>query len=162
MATRVSYIPYASDARDQSDWNPEWSRRARGFPTYAAIRQLGRNGIAELVERCCGHAHALVTQIGRLDGAEVVFEPTLNQGLVRFVDKRSAATPADHDRRTDAVIERICGSGDALFSGTTWRGLRAMRVSVCGWHTNSADVERTVNCVARAIEQEGENSIRDS
>ena len=66
------------------DWNPEWSRRSRCFAAYAAIRQLGRQGIAELVDRCCHHAHSIVTRIGKLDGAQVVWEPTINQGLVRF------------------------------------------------------------------------------
>jgi glutamate/tyrosine decarboxylase-like PLP-dependent enzyme len=152
MATRVNYISYASEARDEGDWNPEWSRRARGFPTYAAIRQLGGTGIAKLVENCCDHALDLVTRIGRLPGAEVLFTPTLNQGLVRFIDRREGAAPADHDRRTDAVIEAICAGGEALFSGTTWRGKRAMRVSVCSWQTSASDVECTVECVARALE----------
>jgi glutamate/tyrosine decarboxylase-like PLP-dependent enzyme len=154
MATRVNYISYSSDVRDEGDWNPEWSRRARGFPTYAAIRQLGRGGIAGLVENCCDHAHALVTGIGRLDGAEVLFMPTLNQGLVRFIDRRAGAGPADHDRRTDAIVEAICAGGEALFSGTMWQGRRAMRVSVCSWRTTASDVERTVSCIARALEED--------
>ena len=69
MSHRAAYLTHAADARDQIDWNPEWSRRARGFPTYAALRQLGQEGIASLVERCCQHAHSLVTRIGRLPGA---------------------------------------------------------------------------------------------
>lgn len=151
MACRVDYILYASDVRDEADWNPEWSRRARGFPTYAAIRQLGREGIADLIERCCGHALALVSGIGGLAGAAVLFRPTLNQGLVRFPVRRAGATAADHDRHTDAVIEAICAGGEALFSGTTWNGMRAMRVSVCSWQTSAADVERTVTAVAQAL-----------
>jgi glutamate/tyrosine decarboxylase-like PLP-dependent enzyme len=60
MSFRGAYITHDADARDEMDWNPEWSRRARGFPTYAALRQLGRNGVAEIVENCCEHAHSLV------------------------------------------------------------------------------------------------------
>jgi glutamate/tyrosine decarboxylase-like PLP-dependent enzyme len=58
MSHRASYLTFDADARDQIDWNPEWSRRARGFPTYAALRQLGREGISGMIERCCLHAHA--------------------------------------------------------------------------------------------------------
>jgi glutamate/tyrosine decarboxylase-like PLP-dependent enzyme len=80
MSHRESYLIHDADARDQMDWNPEWSRRARGFATFAALRQLGRAGVAELVERCCDHARALVLGIGRLPGAEVVWEPRIKSG----------------------------------------------------------------------------------
>jgi glutamate/tyrosine decarboxylase-like PLP-dependent enzyme len=139
MSYRAPYIEVAEHARDQMDWTPEWSRRARGFPTYAALRQLGRDGIAELVDRCCRHAHALAARIGALPGAELLHEPTLNQGLVRFGD------------RTDAVIAGILATGAAFFAGTTWRGQRAMRISVCNWQTTDDDVSRAVNAVARVL-----------
>jgi glutamate/tyrosine decarboxylase-like PLP-dependent enzyme len=151
MASRAAYLTHASDARDQMDWNPEWSRRSRCFATYAAIRQLGRDGIAELVERCCKHAHSIVTRIGALSGAEMLWEPTINQGLVRFLDQSSNAAEEDHDRRTDAVIQEILKTGEAFFGGTTWRGRRAMRVSVCNWRTSDEDVERVVQAVAKCL-----------
>jgi glutamate/tyrosine decarboxylase-like PLP-dependent enzyme len=135
------------------DWNPEWSRRARGFPTYAAIRQLGRKGVAKIVESCCQHAHSLVMEMGKLPGAEVVWEPTINQGLVRFLDRKPGATPEDHDRRTDQVIAAIVASGEAFFGGTTWRGRRAMRVSVSCWRTTSDDVSRTVRAVKKVLRE---------
>jgi aromatic-L-amino-acid decarboxylase len=140
----TSYRTFVGDARDQIDWSPEWSRRGRAVPTYAALRQLGRAGIAELVDRTCAHAHALVTRIGSLPGAEVVWEPTINQGLVRFLDPRAGAREHDHDRRTDETITRIVATGEAFFGGTTWRGKRCMRVSVCNWQTDVADVDRAV------------------
>ena len=133
------------------DWNPEWSRRARGFPTYAALRQLGRDGVAGLVDSCCRHAHSLITRIGQLPGAEILAVPVINQGLVRFVDTRPGASEPDHDRRTDQVIAAINASGEAFFGGTTWRGRRAMRVSVSGWQTTDEDVERVVKAVAGAL-----------
>jgi glutamate/tyrosine decarboxylase-like PLP-dependent enzyme len=112
---------------------------------------LGRKGLAGLVERCCEHAHSLVTRIGDLPGAEMLWEPTINQGLVRFLDPRPGATDPDHDRRTDEVIEAISATGEAVFGGTTWRGRRAMRVSVCNWQTSDEDVERVVQGVAAVL-----------
>jgi glutamate/tyrosine decarboxylase-like PLP-dependent enzyme len=151
MAHRASYLMHDANARDQMDWTPEWSRRARAFPTYAALRQLGRKGLAELVERCSRHAHSLVTQIGGLPGAQMLWEPEINQGLVRFLDPRPGATDPDHDRRTDEVVEAINATGEAVFGGTTWRGRRAMRVSVCNWQTSDEDVERVVEAVATVL-----------
>ena len=122
-----------------------------GVPTYAALRQLGRSGITELVDRTCAHARTLVARIGRLPSAEMVWEPTINQGLVRFLDPRSGATREDHDRKTDEVIGRIVATGEAFFGGATWRGKRCMRVSVCNWQTSDADVARAVRAVQRVL-----------
>ena len=151
MTHRAAYITHDEDARDEMDWNPEWSRRARGFPTYAALRQLGRDGVADLIERCCRHAHAIVTGIGDLPGAELLWEPHINQGLVRFLDPSPAAAEADHDRRTDEVIAAIVATGEAFFGSTTWRGRRAMRVSVCNWQTSDEDVARAVGAAAKVL-----------
>ena len=147
MSYRPPYIFFGDQARDEMDWTPEWSRRARGFATYAAIRQLGREGIAAMIDRCCDHARALVLGIGRLPGAEVLWEPSINQGLVRFLDPAGL----DHDRRTEEVIARIVASGGAFFQATTWRGKRAMRISVCNWQTSDRDVERVIRAVAEAL-----------
>ena len=146
MSHRAPYLTHQEDARDEMDWNPEWSRRARGFSTYAALRQLGRDGVADLIDRCCRHAHEPVMGIGALAGAEVLWEPNINQGLVRFLDPSG-----EHDRRTDEVIAAIVASGEAFFGGTTWRGKRAMRVSVCNWRTSPEDVRRSINSVARVL-----------
>ena len=141
MSHRAAYLTHDAVARDAGDWTPEWSRRARSFPTYAALRFLGRNGLADLIERCCRHAYDLVTRIGRLPGAEVLAVPIINQGLLRFGD------------RTDDVIAAINATGEAFFSGTTWRGGRAMRVSVVSWKTTDEDVDRVVNAVANVLER---------
>lgn len=155
MSQQASYIVHAEEARDPSDWNPEWSRRGRGVATYAALRQLGRDGVTDLIERCCRHAGTLVAEIGRLPGAEVVWAPQVNQGLVRFLDRRPDATQAHHDLRTDTVIARIAEMGEAFFSGTTWRGQRCMRVSVCNWQTSEQDVARAIAAVERALTVRG-------
>ena len=147
MAYRASYLTHAAEGRDALDWTPEWSRRGRGVATYAALRQLGRAGVAELVERCCRHARQMVAGMGALQGVEVLWEPTINQGLVRFLDPQGV----DHDGWTDEVIARIVSSGEAFFGATTWRGRRAMRVSVCNWQTTDGDVERAVAEVSRVL-----------
>jgi glutamate/tyrosine decarboxylase-like PLP-dependent enzyme len=149
MTSSGSYFDHADGARDSMDWNPEWSRRARCFAVYAAIRSLGRAGVAELVDRCCRHTSRLVSQLGGLDGAEVVAEPVINQGLVRFL-----AADGGHDALTDEVIARIQADGVAWFGGATWRGNRVMRVSVCNWRTTDLDVERTIESVRNVLAAE--------
>jgi glutamate/tyrosine decarboxylase-like PLP-dependent enzyme len=151
MGMRASYLSHSEEARDQLDYTPEHSRRARGFATYAALRELGRDGVAELVARCCRHAHAIVTRVGALPGAQAMAIPQINQGLVRFIDPRPDATVADHDRHTDAVIAAINATGEAFFTGTTWRGMRCMRVSVSSWRTTEGDVDRAVAATARVL-----------
>ena len=150
MSHRESYLVHDAEARDAIDWTPEWSRRARSFPTYAALRQLGRAGVADLVDRCCRHAHALVMGMGALPGAEVVWEPSINQGLVRFLDPHGA-TEAGHDAFTDRVVAEVLRTGEAYFSPTTWRGRRAMRVSVVNWQTSDADVARAIAAVSGVL-----------
>ena len=147
FSQKAAYLTASGEGRDPLDWNPEFSRRARGFATYAAIRQLGRDGVAEMIERCCEHAHALVTRIGALPGAELLWEPQINQGLVRFLDP----TGKDHDARTSAVIAAIAADGEAFFTGTTWRGMKAMRVSVSNWQTSAEDVDAVVRSVAKVL-----------
>ncbi|MEZ4457979.1 MAG: pyridoxal-dependent decarboxylase [Gemmatimonadales bacterium] len=136
MTIHDSYFVGEPGARDQMDWNPEWSRRARGFAVYAALRELGRDGVGELIERNSDQCEALVRGIGALDGAEVVAPARLNQGLVRFLDPRPGATDADHDARTDRVISEINHGGEAMFGPVTWNGRRAMRVCVVNWRTD--------------------------
>ena len=82
----------------------------------------------------------------------MVRKPTINQGLVRFLSRGPNATDADHDARTDTVIAGIARTGDAFFGGVTWRGMRCMRVSVCNWQTNDADVNRAVDAVEAALD----------
>ncbi|RSZ56407.1 aspartate aminotransferase family protein [Massilia atriviolacea] len=153
MSYEASYVAHNDHVREPKDWNPEWSRRARGVAAYAALRQLGRDGVDAMIERCCAAAHALVSGIAALPGVELVWAPTLNQGLLRFPDPRPGATEADHDRWTDQVSGAVLAGGEALFSNTTWRGKRCMRVSVCNWQTGDADVARAVAALARVLER---------
>jgi glutamate/tyrosine decarboxylase-like PLP-dependent enzyme len=152
MEHRASYLDHASDVRDQLDWTPDHSRRARGFATYAALRELGRTGLADLIARSCRHAHAIVTRIGALPNARAICVPQINQGLVRFYDDQPEATEEDHDKRTDEVMAAINASGEAFFTGTTWRGRRCMRVSVSSWRTTTDDVDRAVAAAKGALQ----------
>lgn len=158
LSHRASYLTHDSDAYDAIDWNLEWSRRCRGMAVYAAIRQLGASGIAALVDRTCRHAKQLVSRMSELPGVELMCMPQLNQGLVRFLDPRPNASTADHDRLTNRVIDSIAESGEAFFTGTTWKGVRCMRISVCGWRTSDRDVDRAV----RAVEESLRSCLRES
>jgi glutamate/tyrosine decarboxylase-like PLP-dependent enzyme len=145
MGIRASYLIHGSrDERDALDYNPEHSRRARGFAVYAAIRALGRQGVAELVERCCGLARRFAERLAAADGVEVLGDVVLNQVLVRFL-----AADGDHDRHTRGVIERLQQDGTCWMSGTTWNGRAAMRISVSNWSTDEADVDRSVAAILR-------------
>jgi glutamate/tyrosine decarboxylase-like PLP-dependent enzyme len=146
----VSYLPEGGAARDAIDWNPEFSRRARGFAAYAAIRQLGREGLAEMVDRTCAHVEAMAERIGALPGAERLGAAGLNQALVRF-NAGPGSRVEDGDRRTERVIAAINASGEAMFGGVTWRGRRAMRISLVNWRTTDADVDRAVAAAERAL-----------
>ncbi|GAB6847061.1 pyridoxal phosphate-dependent decarboxylase family protein [Paraburkholderia kururiensis] len=153
MGYQASYISYNEQVREQKDWSPEWSRRGRGFATYAALRQLGRGGVANLIERCCEAAHAIVMGVAALPGTQLMWKPQINQGLVRFLHPKPNATESDHDQWTDAVTAAVLASGEALFSNTTWRGRRCMRTSVCNWQTDEHDVKRSIAAVAAALRQ---------
>jgi glutamate/tyrosine decarboxylase-like PLP-dependent enzyme len=122
-----------------ADFTLESSRRARGFATWAAIRELGRSGVVELVDRCCAHARRFATSLAD-GGAEIANEVVLNQVLVRFGD----------DDRTDRTIAAVQRDGTCWLAGTTWRGRRYMRISVSNWSTTEDDVDRSVEAILRS------------
>jgi glutamate/tyrosine decarboxylase-like PLP-dependent enzyme len=127
--------------RTPGDFVPESSRRARGFATWAALRQLGRTGIAELVERCCAVARAFADQLALLPDVTIANEVVLNQVLVDF----------GSGERTDHVIEAVQSDGTCWMGGTVWRGRRLMRISVSNATTTLADVEASVAAIRRAL-----------
>jgi glutamate/tyrosine decarboxylase-like PLP-dependent enzyme len=147
MTYHASYLTAQDEARDPLDWNPEFSRRARGFASYAAMRELGRNGVREMIERNCDCAAALVEGLGRLEGVEVLAKPIINQGVVSFVDPLGKIS----DEWNDRVIAEIAREGTSFFSGTTFKERRAMRISVTNWQTSIEDVKRTIEGVQRAL-----------
>ena len=143
MSVRASYLEQVDpDAgRDQMDWTPEFSRRARGFPVYAAIRSLGREGIVAMVERCCDHATRFAELLGAEASVEILNEVVLNQVLVRF---------GDDDELTRATVAAVQEDGTCWLSGTVWQGRAAMRISVSNWRTTAADVERSAGAILQA------------
>ncbi|MCW8924930.1 MAG: aminotransferase class V-fold PLP-dependent enzyme, partial [Xanthomonadales bacterium] len=132
MSIPAAYKVEVDNVRDQIDWGPEWSRRARGIPIYAALRTLGRSGVAQVIERCCDLTRELVSKLAELPGVEVLSAPVINQGLVRFIDSNG-----DHDARTDEVINRVNESGEAWFGPTVWKGMRVMRISLSNFRTTA-------------------------
>jgi glutamate/tyrosine decarboxylase-like PLP-dependent enzyme len=127
--------------RAPSDYVLESSRRARGFATWAALRQLGRTGVAELIERCCALARRFAEQLSAIEHVTIANHVVLNQVLVGFGD----------DERTERIVERVQRSGECWMGATTWRGQRLMRISVSSWRTTEADVDRSVAAIVAAM-----------
>ena len=141
MSIRAAYlIQDESGQRDSLDFNPEFSRRARGFPVYAAIRALGRSGIAEIVDRCHAMARRFADTLAA-NGVAVLNDVVLNQVLVRF---------GDDDALTRRVVSAVQQEGTCWMSGTTWQGKAAMRISVTNWTTDESDIDRSAAAVLTA------------
>jgi len=139
MTSSASYIPpHDDDMPAALDWNPEFSRRARGLPLYAALRSLGRAGLTRMIDNACDEAEGMAMLLSRADGVEVLNDVVLNQVLVRFDDQ---------DEITDAVIDRVQQDGTCWMGGTTFRGPKAMRISVVGWQTTADDVELSAHSI---------------
>src|SRR2546421_2277121 len=145
LGIRSVYLVFAEDGREPLDWTPEHSRRARGFTVYAAVRSLGRSGVADLVERCCARARDIAAGLTELPGCEILNDVVLNQVLLRFED----------DEATDAVVAAVQASGEAWMGGTTWAGRRAIRISVSDWQPSEDDVQRTLVAFSAALQLTG-------
>jgi glutamate/tyrosine decarboxylase-like PLP-dependent enzyme len=142
MSMDAAYlVRSAGEPREPMDWTPESSRRARGFAIYAALRSLGRRGVAEMIERCCALARRFADRLRADPAIAILNDVVLNQVLVRVGD--SDARTADALRRVQD--ERVCWLG-----GTTWHGVHAMRISVSNWSTTEADIDRSADAILRA------------
>jgi glutamate/tyrosine decarboxylase-like PLP-dependent enzyme len=145
MSVHASYLIHAEgDERDSMDWNPEFSRRARAFTVYTAIRHLGHKGLTEMIDRCCDHALRFAELLGAEEDIEILNDVVLNQVLVRFL-----APDGEHDTKTRAVVRGVQQEGTCWMSGTQWRNTAAMRISVSNWSTSEEDVERSVAAILR-------------
>ena len=142
MAYTASYLSgqVAGRAYGGGDLTIESSRRARGFATWAALRALGRSGVADLVDRCCRMAERFAERLDALDGVEVANDVVLNQVLVRVGD----------EELTGRVERAVQDDGTCWLGATTWRGQRLLRISVSNWSTGEADVDASVDAIRRA------------
>jgi len=151
MSSRAAYLVQSPDGeREPMDWVPEVSRRARGFAVYAALRSLGRQGVAELVERCCRLARRMADRLSAQPGVAILNEVSLNQVVVAF-----APPPhVDAEGFTQAVVQRIQREGTCWLAGTTWRGQSGIRISVSNWSTTEADIDRSADAILEAYRSE--------
>jgi len=139
-------VQTAGRERDPFDYVPEFSRRARGFTVWAALRSLGRSGITDLVDRCCALARRFADILRREPGVEILNDVVLNQVLVRFHPPGGD----NADAFTREVIARVQEDGTCWLGGTTWHGTAAMRISVSNWSTGEKDVEESAGAILRA------------
>ena len=145
MAVSASYLPPPGEfERDPSAYVPELSRRARGFATWAMIRQFGRAGIAEMVERCCAIASHMGETLGAAEGVRLISPVTLNQFMLRF---------DDDDAVTLAVVAAVQADAVAYIGSSQWRGAWVMRVSVSSCATTMHDADLTIASVLRCLAQ---------
>lgn len=137
MSISAAYFPQG-EIREPMQYTPETSRRARGVEVWAALRSLGREGVADLIERNCRHASRFAEGF-KAAGYQVLNEVALNQVLVSFGDAET----------TQRVIAGVQADGTCWCGGTIWQGRAAMRVSVSSWATTEEDVERSLEAILR-------------
>ena len=141
MTTTAAYLVQTSGVeRDAVDWVPEFSRRGRGVPVYAALRNLGTRGVEELIDRCSARASQMADALRGAPGVEIVNDVVLNQVLVRF---------GNDDDLTRSVVSGVQNEGTCWLGGTTWQGKAAMRVSVSNWATTEGDIERSAAAILK-------------
>ena len=147
------YIVAASGERDPFTWVPESSRRARGFTVLAALRSLGRAGLAALIEGNCALARRMAASLAVGPGVRILNAVDLNQVLVRFDGPADDEDGSEGDARTRAVIDAVQRDGTCWLGGTTWQGRAAMRVSVSSWKTTEEDIDRSAEAILRCLGQ---------
>jgi glutamate/tyrosine decarboxylase-like PLP-dependent enzyme len=144
MSIAAAYLPASPEDRDPFEYVPEMSRRARGFPVYAALRSLGRRGLADMIDRGCAVAGLMAERLAGDPDVRILNDVVLNQVLVRF---------GDDDALTQDVVRRVQADGTIWAGGTVWHGLGAMRISVSCWATGEADALRSVEAILRALHE---------
>ena len=146
MSLTAAYLVRSPDEpREPMDWTPESSRRARGFAVYAALRSLGRTGVADLVDRCCRLARRFADRLRARADIAILNDVVLNQVLVRVVP-----ATGDADAATRATIARVQEAGVCWLGGTRWHDMEAMRISVSNWSTTEEDVDRSADSIVAA------------
>lgn len=141
FGVQASYLPRDGAVTDPMDATPEMSRRARGVPVWAALRQLGRSGVIDLVDGLAENARALASGLGALDGVTVLNDVVFSQVSLWF----------GSDERTRSVTARLISDGTVWMSGSRWQGRDILRISVSNWSTDAADVAIAIDAVRRAM-----------
>ena len=152
------YVETAGGERDNYNWVPESSRRARGFPVYAALKSLGRSGLASMIGGCCAIARRMADRLREGDNVTILNDVVLNQVLVRFSPPSSppgagSVPDAATDDVTRRVIAAVQADGTCWLGGTTWHGMAAMRISVSNWSTTEADADVSVEAILRCARE---------
>jgi glutamate/tyrosine decarboxylase-like PLP-dependent enzyme len=147
------YVETEGGERDPYNWVPESSRRARGFPIYAALRSLGRSGLADMIDTCCSLARRMADGLRGAPGVAILNDVVLNQVLVRFSPPSGGDDAAAIDEFTRKVIAAVQADGTCWLGGTTWQGMAAMRISVSNWSTTEADVDLSVAAILRCARE---------
>ena len=142
------YVAGEGSVRDPGNWVAESSRRSRAFTVYAALRELGRDGLAELVDRCCALARRMADGLRDARGVTILNDVVLNQVLVRFAPL-GGGSDAEADEFTRRVIAAVQADGTCWLGGTTWHGMAAMRISVSNWSTTEQDADVSVAAIRR-------------
>jgi len=135
----AAYLREGIGSEEPDNFTLQMSRRARGVEVWAAIKSLGRSGVADLIERTCQHAQTFSTKLAAA-GLEILNDVSLNQVLVSF----------GTDEKTRDVLKKVQGEGTCWMSGTKWHGKEAMRISVSSWATTSKDVDQSIRAILRA------------
>jgi glutamate/tyrosine decarboxylase-like PLP-dependent enzyme len=136
------YVQSPDEVRENHNWVPEASRRARCFAIYAALRALGSHGVASIVERCCELARRFAERLAVDPQVQILNEVVINQVLVRF---------GDDDAFTAEIIRRVQQDGTCWAGGTTWQGKHALRISVSNWSTTESDIDRSATAMLACL-----------
>jgi glutamate/tyrosine decarboxylase-like PLP-dependent enzyme len=144
MAVRAEYLEHSAGVeRDNFEFVPEFSRRARGMTVYAVLRALGRRGVERMIDNGCARARQMAEILSADPRVKILNDVVLNQVLVRF---------GDDDEKTRQVVARVQREGTCWLGGTTWQGVAAMRISVSHWATSEEDAERSAEAILRCID----------
>jgi glutamate/tyrosine decarboxylase-like PLP-dependent enzyme len=141
MGVHAAYMVHDVGGGEPFDKVPELSRRGRAFTVWAALRAMGRSGVADLVDRLCLRATQLADGLAALPGTTVLNDVVFTQVCAEF----------GSDERTDEVVRRVLADGTTWMSGSTWHGRRVLRIAVSNWSTSERDVERSLAAVRNSL-----------
>jgi glutamate/tyrosine decarboxylase-like PLP-dependent enzyme len=151
LTVPAHYIQQTVGEREPRAFTPDESRRARGVAIYAVLRALGRQGIADMVARYCGHARRMATLLSRHPQVRILNDVVLNQVLVQLLPPEGGRL--DAAGFTDEVVQGIQQDGTCWLGPTVWHGVRAIRISICNWSTTEADIDRSADAILKILDR---------